>query len=63
MRKLVEIKELPVRARRLDDEDLRKIFGGGCTNNGGHCMKHKDCCSQNCYSAWLRACAPIEYKQ
>ena len=46
----IVIKELPIRARKLDGEELRKMYGGLtiCFAAGWPCTQHSDCCNQNC---------------
>jgi hypothetical protein len=41
-RKLVEIKELPRRARSLTETEIQSVFGG-CASHGP-CKRDKDCC-------------------
>ncbi len=44
---ILEIKDLPLRARILDLKELQNVFGGCQTS--GSCRDNSDCC-------WTRAC-------
>lgn len=39
----VSIDDLPMRPKRLSEDELGEIFGG-CTKKEKNCSKNKDCC-------------------
>ncbi len=47
MKRTIIIKDLPPRARKLDEQDLAGVFGG-CVQRKGVCVKHEDCCKGKC---------------
>ena len=63
---IVEVKELPRRARMLDTKELQNVFGG-CKGIGAVCSKDKDCCGHTsttaCYDRdkryWKPSCIVI----
>lgn len=44
---VIQIAELPLRAKKLHPNELRDVFGG-CGGSGQFCDRDKDCCSQKC---------------
>lgn len=44
---VIELKDLPSRARQLEPDELRKVFGG-CNGHRESCEKSSDCCSNEC---------------
>ena len=45
---LIEIGELPARTRALTTEEMRGVFGGGCSPSADACVFNSDCCSNKC---------------
>ena len=43
----ITVSELPLRPRRLADDELQNVFGG-CWQSGYICVNNSDCCSGRC---------------
>lgn len=41
---VIQLKDLPLRPRKLTDDDLEGVFGG-CKASGKKCGSSKDCCN------------------
>lgn len=49
MNSIISIGDLPLRPKKLTEDELEGVFGG-CKENGSYgCSNNKDCCSGNCY--------------
>jgi len=43
MKSIIIIEDLPLRAKRLNDEEISGLYGG-CAQRNYSCKKNKDCC-------------------
>lgn len=49
MNSALKIEDLPLRPKKLTDDDLKGVFGGCKKNGSSGCTANKECCSGNCY--------------
>ena len=63
---MIEIKDLPLRAKQLNTDDVAKVFGG-CKKAGEDCNDAKECCYGHsgsvCEPSWggRMTCKEITY--
>ena len=49
MKSMIAIEDLPLRAKRLSENELGNVFGGCKKNGTSGCSNNKECCSGKCY--------------